>query len=98
MQSVKVRKRGISAEDAAVVIQRGLGEGYTAKADGEVEVLVRKGAFGRAKVRLNDESDGTKFDVNGQGFLISIKIANDRGIAKRTAEILSEAAEYRDNA
>jgi hypothetical protein len=98
MKSVKVRKSGISAENVAEVIQRGLGEGYTAQADGGAEVLVRKGMFGRAKVRLREEGDGTTFDVNGQGFLISIKLANERGIAQRTADVLSEAAEYRDNA
>ena len=39
MQSVKVRKSGISAENAAQVIQRGLGESYQVQPDGGAEVL-----------------------------------------------------------
>src|ERR1700729_301679 len=65
MQSVKVRKSGISAENAAEVIQRGLGEGYQVQPDGGAEVLVRKGMFGRAKVRLREEAGGTVFEVTG---------------------------------
>lgn len=97
MQNVKVRKSGISAESAAEVIKRGLGEGYQVEPDGGAEVLVRKGTFGRAKVRLREEPGGTVFEVTGTGYLITMKIANERGIARRTAEVLSQAPEYRDN-
>jgi hypothetical protein len=97
MQSVKVRKSGISAENAAQVIQRGLGESYQVQPDGGAEVLVRKGTFGRARVRLRDEAGGTLFEVRGQGFLITMKIANDRGIARRTADVIGQAPEYRDD-
>ena len=97
MQSVKIRKSGISAENAADVIRRGLGDGYQVQPDGGAEVIVRKGTFGRAKVRIREEPGGTVFGVNGVGFLIIMKIANDRGIARRTAEVLSQAAEYRDD-
>jgi hypothetical protein len=97
MQSVKVRKSGISAENAAQVIQRGLGDDYQVQPDGGAEVLVRKGTFGRARVRLRDEPGGTLFEVTGQGFLITMKIANDRGIARRTADVIGEAPEYRDD-
>ncbi|HEX6522782.1 MAG TPA: hypothetical protein VF070_22685 [Streptosporangiaceae bacterium] len=97
MTSVKVRRSGISAEDAAEVIRRGLGEGYQVQPSGGAEILVRKGTFGRAKVRLREEPGGTVFDVNGQGYLITMKVANDRGIARRTAEVISQAAEYRDD-
>jgi hypothetical protein len=97
MQSVKVRKSGISAENAAQVIQRGLGDDYQVQPDGGAEILVRKGTFGRAKVRLTDEPGGTLFEVRGQGFLITMKVANDRGIARRTADVIGEAPEYRDD-
>jgi hypothetical protein len=97
MHSVKVRKSGISAEDAADVIKRGLGEGYQVQPSGGAEILVRKGTFGRARVRLREEPGGTVFEVTGQGFLITMKLANDRGIAKRTAEVISQAADYRDD-
>jgi len=68
MQSVKVRKSGISAENAAQVIQRGLGDDYQVQPDGGAEILVRKGTFGRAKVRLHDEPGGTLSEVRGPGF------------------------------
>jgi hypothetical protein len=97
MQSVKVRQSGISAENAAEVIQRGLGESYQVQPDGGAEILVRKGTFGRARVRLRDEAGGTLFEVRGQGFLITMKIANDRGIARRTADVIGQAPEYRDD-
>ena len=97
MQSVKVRKSGITPAAAADVIRRGLGEGYQVEPEGGAEVLVRKGTFGRAKVRIREEPGGTVFDVSGVGYLITMKIANDRGIARRTAEVISQAADFRDD-
>lgn len=49
---------------------------------------MRKGTFGRAKVRLHDEPGGTPFEVRGQGFLVTVKVANDHPIG--------QAPEYRD--
>jgi hypothetical protein len=66
MQSVKARKSGISTENAAQVIQRGLGGDYQVQPDGGTEILVRKGTFGRAKVRLHDEPGGTLFEVRAR--------------------------------
>jgi hypothetical protein len=97
MQSVKVRKSGITPVAAAVVIHRGLGEQYQVEPQGGAEVLVRKGTFGRAKVRIREEPGGTVFDVSGVGYLIILKIANSRGIARRTAEVISQAADFRDD-
>jgi hypothetical protein len=97
MQNVKVRKTGISAEDAAEVIRRGLGEGYRVEPSGGAEVLVRKGTFGRAKVHLREEPGGTMFEVHGQGYPFAVRIANSYGIAKRVATAISETAEYRDD-
>jgi len=33
--------------------------------------------------------------LDEQGFLITMKLANDRGIARRTADVIGEAPEYR---
>ncbi|HEX6454374.1 MAG TPA: hypothetical protein VF060_33555 [Trebonia sp.] len=101
MQNVKVRRTGISADDAAQVLRDGLGDGYEIQADGE-GLLVHKGLT-RAKVNLRAEEGGTVFDVNGAGasvlplFSIVTKMLNDRGIAKRTAAVIGEAAAFRDD-
>jgi len=102
MQSVKVRRRGISAEQAAEAVKSGLGGGYEVQAGGDGAVQVRKG-LARAKVSLRGEQGGTVFDVSGEGVgvlpLLSIitKMINDRGIARRTAAAIGQAEAFRDN-
>jgi hypothetical protein len=101
LQNVKVRRTGISADDAAQVLRDGLGDGYEIRADGE-GLLVRKGAA-RARVNLRAEDGGTVFDVSGTGasvlplFSLVTKMLNDQGIAKRTAAVIGEAAAFRDD-
>jgi hypothetical protein len=101
MQSVKVRRTGISADDAAQILRDGLGGGYEIRADGE-GLLVRKGVA-RAKINLRAEEDGTVFDVSGTGasvlplFSMVTKMLNDQGIAKRTAAIIGEAVAFPDD-
>jgi hypothetical protein len=96
MPNVKVRKTAISAEDAAEVIRRGLGDGYQVETSGDAEILVRKSAVSRAKVRLQEEAGGTVFHVSGQGYPFILMLVNQYGIAKRVAAVIGEAAEYRD--
>jgi hypothetical protein len=100
MQSVKVRKSGISAEQAADVIRRGLGDDYKVTPEGSAEVLVRKGSMGRAKVLIREEEGGTRFEVRGQGAGFSpliLQLVNARGIARRTAAVIGQSAEYSDD-
>lgn len=102
MQSVKVRRGQISAEQAAEVIRAGLGGGYEVQADSETELKVRKG-MGRAKVSMHGEPGGTVFEVQGEGvsmlplFSIYTKMMNERGIARRTATAIGEAEAFRDD-
>lgn len=102
MQSVKVRRSQLSAEQAAEVIRDQLGSGYEVQADGETELKVRKG-MGRAKVSLHGEPGGTVFEVQGEGvsvlplFNIYTKMMNERGIARRTATAIGEAKAFRDD-
>ncbi|MGD0602275.1 MAG: hypothetical protein ABSA53_01575 [Streptosporangiaceae bacterium] len=103
MQSVKVRRSPISAEQAAEVIRHRLGGDYQVEADGETVLRVRKG-LARAKVSLRGEPGGTVFDVQGEGswavlpvFNIYTRMLNERGIARRTATALSEAEAFRDD-
>jgi hypothetical protein len=102
MQSVKVRRSRISADQAAEVIRLGLGSEYQVEADGDAMLHVRKG-MARAKVSLRGEPGGTVFDVSGEGasvfplFSLTVKMMNDRGIAKRTATAIDEAEAFRDD-
>jgi hypothetical protein len=102
MQSVKVRRSGISAGEAADVLLYQLGDGYEVEADGENVLLVRKG-MARAKVSMRAESGGTVFDVSGEGtsvlplFKLVTKLVNDNGIAKKTSTAIDEAVAFRDD-
>jgi hypothetical protein len=102
MQSVKVRRSRVSAEQAAEVIRLGLGSEYQVEADGETVLHVRKG-LARARVSLRGEPGGTVFDVSGEGasvfplFSLTTKMMNDRGIARRTAEAIGRAEAFRDD-
>jgi hypothetical protein len=101
VQSVKVRRSGISAEQAAEAIRYGLGSGYQVQTEGEAVLRIRKG-LARAKVSLRGEPGGTVFDVRGEGiglllFHIPTKMLNDRGIARRTATAIGQAEAFRDD-
>jgi hypothetical protein len=102
MQSVKVRRSPLSAEQAAEVIRHRLGVGYQVEADGDTMLHIRKG-LARAKVNLRGEPGGTVFDVQGEGwsvlplFNIYTKMLNERGIARRTATAIGEAEAFRDD-
>lgn len=96
MASVKVRKTGISAEEAADVLRRGLGDGYRVEPEGGAEVRVRKG-IGRAMVNFHEEAGGTVFEVRGQGFTPLMILLSNVGVAKRTAAAIDMATEFHDN-
>jgi hypothetical protein len=103
MQSVKVRRSQISAEQAAEVIGDRLGSGYQVRADDSTTLRIHKG-LGRARVSLRDEPGGTVFDVQGEGswavmplFNAVTKMMNERGIARRTAAAIGEAEPFRDD-
>jgi hypothetical protein len=100
MQTVKVQRSGISADQVAGVLRRGLGDGYQVQADGDSQLSVSKG-LARAKVSLRGEPDGTVFDVSGEAGvsvmplagLIS-KMMNERGLARRTAAVIGQAGAW----
>jgi len=103
MQSVKVRRSQVSAEQAAEVIRTQLGGAYQVEPDGSAMLHVRKG-LAKAKVSLRAEPGGTVFDVQGEGswgvlpiFNLYTKMINERGIARRTASALGEAEAFRDD-
>jgi hypothetical protein len=102
MQSVKVRRSGISAVRAADVLRSELGSGYDVQTVDDATLRIRKG-LARAKVTVRTESGGTVFEVTGEGssffplFSVTSKMLNDRGVAKKAATIIGQAEAFRDD-
>jgi type II secretory pathway component PulK len=101
MQSVKVRRSGISADQAAEVLRFRLGGQYQVRADDSTQLRISKGPA-RAKVSLRAEPDGTVFEVSGEAGVSVMpltsfitKMVNERGIAKRTATVIGQAEAFR---
>jgi len=103
MPQVKVRRRGISAEEAATVIRAGLpGQNLQITQRGERELEISKNFFVHATVGISEEPGGTVFDVRGGGpvvplLFVATRIANNRGIARRVAEVLGAHDGFRDD-
>jgi hypothetical protein len=100
MHSVKVHRVGISEQQAAEMIGRGLGTGCKVEVGRVAEVTIRKSALSRAKVTLREEVDGTVFEVRGQSpsfplLVLTLRVANDRGIARRVAEAIDQSEDLR---
>jgi len=104
MPQVKVRRRGISAEDAATVVRGSMpGEKLQIIQHGDREFEVQKSFFVRANVRISEEAGGTVFTVHGGGpvvplLFVATRIVNSRGIAQRVANALGQHAGFLDDA
>jgi hypothetical protein len=102
MQSVKVRRSGITAARAADVLRSELGTGYDVQAVDDSTLQIRKG-LARAKVTVRTESGGTVFEVTGEGvtyfplFSLTSKMLNDHGVAKKAAGVIGGAEAFRDD-
>ena len=102
MPQVKVRRRGISAEDMAAVIRGGLGERVEITPKGGREIDVRKSFFTRARVVMTEEPGGTVVDVRGVGapiplVFITTLLVNNRGIAQRVASVIGAHGGFQDS-
>ena len=102
MPQVKVRRRGISADDTAAVIRGRLGEQLKITPSGDRELEVAKNAFIRAKVTISEEPGGTVFNVRGMGMpvpllILTMMAVNNRGIALRVADAIGEHEGFRDD-
>lgn len=99
MPEVKVRRTGIVAGQAASVIKDALGEGYQVTQTGDGSLEVRKNAFIRAKVSMNEEPGGTLFHVRGDGLPIpllfgTLMLVNNRGIAQQIVTAIGSREEF----
>jgi hypothetical protein len=104
MPQVKVRRRGISAEDVAAVIRSSLpGENLETTPRGDRELEVKKSYLVRANVSISEEPGGTVLKVHGGGPVVPLlfwttRLVNSRGIAQRVANALGEHDGFRDDA
>jgi len=93
MPQIKVRGRGISAEDTAAVIRAALGEKLEVIPLGDTELEVRRGYFGRARVSIAEEPGGTVFNVRALGpplpiLMLTARAMSNFGIAREVAGAL----------
>jgi len=99
MPEVKIRRRNVSAEEAAAVISSRFGGKLEITPAGDTELNLKQGFFTRAKVSISDEPGGTVFRVRGAGppfpfFYLMTTLVNNQGIAKRVASALGENEEW----
>ncbi|HTS95688.1 MAG TPA: hypothetical protein VMI33_03635 [Streptosporangiaceae bacterium] len=104
MPQVKVRRQGITAEEAAAVIRSSLpGDNLQITDNGERELELTKSFLVRANVSIASEPGGTVFNVRGGGpviplLFVTTRVLNNRGIARRVAAALGEHEGFRDDA
>lgn len=104
MPQVKVRRRNISADEAVAAIRSILGDSIEISPVGDREVRVKKSYFAQAKVSMSDEPGGTLFDVSGAAsaslplWMLTMKLVNDRGIARQVATAIGEYKDFADDA
>jgi hypothetical protein len=103
MPQVKVRRRGISADDTAAAIRASLpGENLEITQNGDRELEIKKSLFVQARVSIDDEPGGTVFDVRGSGpviplLFVTTRVVNSRGIARRVADAIGAHEGFRDD-
>jgi len=98
MPEVKIRRRNVSAEEAAAVISSRFGDQVEIISAGDTELSLRQGLFARAKVSISDEPGGTVFKVRGAGppfpLIYAMMLLVNQGIVKRVATVLGENEEW----
>ena len=104
MPQVKVRRRNISADEAAAAIRSRLGDNIEISPVGDKEVRVKKSYFAQAKVSMSEDPGGTVFDVSGAAgaslplWMLTMKLVNERGFARQVATAIGEYKEFADDA
>lgn len=102
MPQVKVRRRDVSAEEAAAVIRSRLGDKLEITSSGDTELSLKQNYFARARVSISEEPGGTVFNVRGSGLpfpllMVTLTLINNQGIAKRVAAALGENEELQSD-
>lgn len=102
MPQVKVRRRNVSAEEAAAIIRSQFGDKLEITPVGDRELSLQQGYFTRAKLSISDEPGGTVFNVRGSGppfplLIVTTMLVNNAGIAKRVAAALGENEELQND-
>jgi hypothetical protein len=102
MPEVKVRRTGISADEAEAAIRASLGSSVKITHSGDHRLDVATSFFTRAKVEMAEEPGGTVFAVHGVGVpfplvFIVTKVSNEKGIAVKVADAIGASEGLRDN-
>ena len=102
MPEVKVRRKGISADEAEAAIRASLGPSVKITHNGDHRLEIAKSFFVRAKVEMAEEPGGTVFTVHGVGVpfplvFIVTKMSNEKGIAGKVADALGASEGFREN-
>jgi hypothetical protein len=90
MPSVTLPRTDITAEQTADALRQQLGSAYKVTVADDKKVKVNKGAMASAHVNLHPEANGTRFRVNGVGFIIGL-ILNELTIARTVAKAIGAA-------
>jgi hypothetical protein len=104
MPEAKVRRRDITAAEAAAVIRGSLGDELKIEIVNDRELRIRKNPWVQARVSISEEEGGTVFHVRGAGGLASplviavMRAVNDRGIAQRVVTAIGESKNFTDDA
>jgi hypothetical protein len=85
MHMVNVGQK-VTADQVATTL-RGAGYAVTTGKSGD-DLVVKKGAVKTAKVSVIPDGGSTEFQVRGASWLISLRMMNERGIAKDVSELL----------
>lgn len=101
MPQVKVRSRGITADDTAAVIRAALGDQLQIVTRGAKELEARRGYFARARVRISEVPGGTMFRVRGLGppvplLMLAGMAVSSFGIARQVAGALDQHPGFAD--
>ena len=102
MQTVKVPRRGITRDQVIAALGHALGPSYRLDPDGD-GLQIQKGMFARAAVKIQNEPDGTIFEVTSQTIpvpllFVTLKVINNRGIVRRVADTIGQPDTFRAEA
>jgi len=102
MPEVKVRRKGISADEAEAAIRAGLGPSAKITRSGDHRLDVTQSFLVRARVEMAEEPGGTVFTVHGVGVpfplvFIVTRLSNEKGIAVKVADALGASEGLHEN-
>ena len=87
-------RKNVTPDEIVTVLSRRLGAGYLVESNGAGRVTVRKNQLMYASISIADTPGASVFRVHGGGFIF-LRAANTFGTARRVADALRRAPEFR---